>query len=71
MNCEIELDLSWLEHCVISEISRTPEVLANPDGSPLTDSLLPTQTTGTTFQINNTKLYFPVVTVSITITLNF
>ena len=37
INCEIELDLSWLKDCVISEISRTPEVPANPGGNPFTD----------------------------------
>ena len=37
INCEIELDLSWLKDCVICEISRTPEVPANPGGNPLTD----------------------------------
>ena len=29
INCEIENDLSWLEDCLISEISKTPEVPAN------------------------------------------
>ena len=58
INCEIELDLTWSKNRVISEISRTPEVdKANPVDETLT--------TGAIFQINNTKLYVPVVTLSI------
>ena len=29
INCKTELDLSWSKNCVISEMSRTPEVAAN------------------------------------------
>ena len=58
INCEIELDLSWLKDCVISEISRTGEVgEINPAAA--------TETTGTTFQINSAKIYVPVVILSI------
>ena len=62
VNCEIELDLSWLEDCIISEISRTPEVPPNSAANLPTDRFLPKQTTGGPFQINSTKLYVPVVT---------
>ena len=33
INCEIELDISWSKDCVISKISRTSEVAANPDSN--------------------------------------
>ena len=64
-NCEIELDLSWTEDCVISEISRTPEAPANSTASPPTDRFPSTQLSGATFQINSTELYVPVVSLSI------
>ena len=55
ISCKIELDLTWLINCIISEISRTPEVGgANPACATLT--------TGATFKINNGKNYVPVVT---------
>ena len=62
---EKELDLSWLENFVISEISRTPEVPTNPAGNPPTDLVFPTQTTRAVFQITIIKLYIPVVTLSL------
>ena len=53
-----QLDLTELNNCTISEISRTPELAEdNPAKATLT--------TGATFQINNAKLYVPVVTLSI------
>ena len=58
INCEIELDLTWSKIRVISEISGTPEV----EGANPVDETL---TTGAIFQINNTKLYVPVVSLSI------
>ena len=51
INCEIELDLSWSKECIISEISITPVAAI--------------KTIRVTFQINNAKLYVPVVTLSI------
>ena len=65
INCEIELDLSWLKNCVISELTRTPEVPANAAASLPTDRVPPTKTTGATFQTNNAKLYVSGVTFSI------
>ena len=62
---EIELNLSWSKHLVISEILRTPEVPANQAVKSPTDRLLSTQTIKSTFQINNAKHYVPVVTFSI------
>ena len=56
-NCEVELYLTWPKNCVISEISRTPEVGRDKP----VDAIL---ATGATFQINNTKLHVPMVTLS-------
>ena len=58
INCQIELDLSWLRNNIISEISRAVLVAgANPAAT--------ATITSTTFQINNAKSYVPVVTFSI------
>ena len=65
INCEIELDLSWSRNCIISEISRTAAVGGNADANPPVPAGEATLITGTTFQINNTKLYVPVVTLFI------
>ena len=71
VNCEIELDLSWLEDCIISKISRTPEVPPNSAANLPTDRFLPKQTTGGPFQITSTKLYVPVVTLYIDDNVNY
>ena len=57
---EIELDLSWSDKHVTSEISRTFRALGDPPVQQVT-----TATTGATFQIYNAKLYVSVVTFSI------
>ena len=57
--------INYLGNCVISEISRIPEVPANPNPNPSTDQVPPTSTTSATFQINNAKLCILVVTLSI------
>ena len=64
INCKIKLDLSWSKECRVSEITITPEMR----GDNLADAM---QTTGATFQINNTKLYVPVVTLSINSIIKF
>ena len=64
INCEIELNWRWAKKIVISEISRTPEV----EGANPVDETL---TTGAVFQINNAKLFVPVVTLSINDNINF
>ena len=64
IKCEIELDLTWTKNCAISEISRTHEV---PRDNPADATL----TTGATFQINNTKLYVPLVALSVNDNINF
>ena len=65
INCEIELDLSWSRYCVITEKSRTPAVLTNPNANPPVSAVEKTQITSVAFQIKNAKLYVPVVTLSI------
>ena len=62
INCEIELALRWVRNCVIFEITRTFRVVSNVD--PVTFEVV-IQTTSAKFQINNAKLYNPVVTLSI------
>ena len=63
VNCEIDFDLKWRKNRVISEISR-PFREVDPNPNPVVYQVA-TQITGATFQINNTKLYVPVVTLSI------
>ena len=63
INYEIELDLKWTKSCVISEISKTPRAV-DPNANPVVYELVKT-TSGATFQINNAKLYVPVVTLSV------
>ena len=65
INCEIKLDFSWSKNCIISEISVILRIPANPDANLLVQEVEAIQTTGTTFQINNAKLYVPVVPLSI------
>ena len=67
-NCEIELDLLRSRKRIISETGRTPEVPANPDANP---RIPPTLTSDATFHINSTKLYVPVVTLSINDNIKF
>ena len=56
INCEIQLDLSWSEECIISEMSIIPAVLGNPDANPPVLVVAAIQITSVLFQINNTKL---------------
>ena len=65
INLETELYLLCSKDCVISEISRTPEVPANPAGNPSTERALLTQITSAIFQINSTKVYVTAVALSI------
>ena len=64
-NCEIELYLSWSKERIISDISIIPAVHGNPDANPLVPDVASIQITSATLQINNAKLYVPVVTLSI------
>ena len=54
INCEIELDFSWLKDCLIPEIPRIPGIAGNTA----------IKANGATFQINNFKLYVPVTALS-------
>ena len=63
INCETELDLRWTKNCVISKVSRTFRAV-DPNTDPVVCEVA-TQTTGATFQVNNAKIYVPVVTLSI------
>ena len=65
INLETELYLLCSKDCVISEISRTPAVPANPAGNPSTERALLTQITSAIFQINSTKVYVTAVALSI------
>ena len=71
INCEIELDLSWSKECTIPEISITPRIPANPNANLPVQEVAAIQTTGATFQINNAKLYFQVITLSINNNIKF
>ena len=63
--CETELDVSWSRYCLKSEISRIPAVPANPNANPPVPAAAEKQITSITFQINNAKLYVPVISLSI------
>ena len=57
--------MSWSKDCVISEISRTAAVVANPNANPTVQGSEATKTNNATFQINKAKLYVPLVTLSV------
>ena len=63
-NCRIKFDLTWSKNCVISEISRTPEMSGN-------NSVDAIQATEATFKLNSTELFAPVVTLSINDNIKF
>ena len=61
INCEIELDLSWSKECIIPELSRTATVATNPP-----------YPAGEAAETNSsTKLYGPLVTLSINDNIKF
>ena len=64
IGCETELDLTPSKNCVISEISRTPQVRRD---NPVDETLR----TGAIFQINNAELYIPAATLSINDNIKF
>ena len=65
INYEIELDLSLSKKCIISQIYKTLEVPVNPNANPPYPLVEATAIPVATFQINNAKLYFLVVTLLI------
>ena len=71
MNCKIELELSCLKDCLISEILNTPEIDANPGAVPPIAHAPVTSTTSELFQTNSTKCYFLIVNLSINDNIEF
>ena len=71
INWEIELDFSWSRNCIISEISRTPEIAANLAANPPIAHVTASLTIEATFEINKAKFYAPVVTLSINDNIKF
>ena len=65
INCEIEIDLLWSKEFIIFEISITPKIAGNPNARPPVQAREVRKTTGAEFEINNAKLYVPVVAFSI------
>ena len=59
--------MKWSKHCAISEVSRTVRAVLNTN--PVEYELV-AATTGARFQLNNAKLYVPVVTLSINNNIN-
>ena len=59
VNCEVSLTLTWSGNCVITS-KATRE--ADPDADPAVDEI--NNPTNATFNIKDTKLYVPVVTLS-------
>ena len=69
IECEIGLHLKWKKKFVISEVSRTFRGV-DPNANPVVCPV-ETETTGAIFQLNNAKLYVPVVTLSINDNIKF
>ena len=67
--CETELDLRWARNCIISEILRRFRAV-DPNVKSVVYQVT-SQTTCATFQINNAKLYVPVVTLPINDNIKF
>ena len=65
------LDFSRSKDCIISKISRTPEVAANPSSNPPTSRFLPTRRTRSTFQISSVNRYVPAITLSVNDNITF
>ena len=57
----MELNLAFWKQCIISKVSITPRIPANPDANPPIEEVAVIQTTGATLQINNAQLYVPFV----------
>ena len=51
IKCQLELDLSLSKGCIISEISITLRIHANPDANPPAQEVAAIQTTRATLQI--------------------
>ena len=62
INCEINLILAWSENCVLTS-KATRDAVPAQGGNPAVAAI--DNTTNATFKIIDTKLYAPVVTLSI------
>ena len=71
INCEIEHNLKWTRNCIVSEMYKTPELPTNPNANRPNPLIQATATTGAKFQINNAKVYVPVITLSINDNIKF
>ena len=61
INCEINLILTWSEDCVLTN-KATRDAVPAQGGNPAVTKV--SKTKNVTFQITDTKLYVPVVTLS-------
>ena len=61
INCEVSLTLTWSENCVLTDITTQTARAAQGDNPARPAINAPTNAT---FQIKDTKLYVPVVTLS-------
>ena len=61
INCEVPLTLTWSENCVLTDITTQTARAAQGDNPARPAINAPTNAT---FQITDTKLYVPVVTLS-------
>ena len=59
INCEVSLNLTWSENCVITSEATTE---ADPDADRAVAGI--NNQTNATFKVSDTKLYVPVVTLS-------
>ena len=68
INCEVSLTLTWSENCVLTDITTQTARAAQGDNPARPAIHFPTCAT---FQITDTKLYVPVVTLSTKVDNNF
>ena len=65
INCEVSLTLTWSENCVLTYITTQAARNPNPNADPAVQARERIYApAGPTFQIADTKLYIPVVTLS-------
>ena len=65
INCEVSLTLTWSENCVLTDITTQTARTSNPHADPPVEARERIDApTNATFQITDTKLYVPVVTLS-------
>ena len=62
INCEVSLTLTWSKNCILTKIT-TKTTRAPQRDNPARQAIH--APTNAIFKIKNTKLYFPVVTLSI------